>query len=99
MKEEELAFLKAHLAELPATALRQLRRDILQERRRRKAEATAKAKGSGDRPTVPKEEAPANGPPEPPRGGASPKVRELRLSPDEPTHAWWRHRDPCPQGH
>jgi hypothetical protein len=29
MKEEELAFLKAHLVELPAIALRQLRRDIL----------------------------------------------------------------------
>jgi hypothetical protein len=63
MKEEELAFLKAHIAELPATALRQFRRDILQERRKREAEATAKAKGSGDGPTVPKEEAPANGPP------------------------------------
>jgi hypothetical protein len=54
MKEEELASLKAHLAELPATALRQLKRYILQERRRREAEGTAKAKGS-----VPKEEAPA----------------------------------------
>jgi hypothetical protein len=37
MREEELAFPKAHLAELPATALRKLRRDILQERRRREA--------------------------------------------------------------
>jgi hypothetical protein len=59
MKEEELAFLKAHLVELPATALRQLRRDILQERRKREAEASAKAKGSGDRLTVFREEAPA----------------------------------------
>jgi hypothetical protein len=33
MKEEELAFIKAYLVELPGTALRQLRRDILQERR------------------------------------------------------------------
>jgi hypothetical protein len=59
MKEEELAFLKAHLADMHATAVRQLRRDILQERRRREAEENAKAKGSGDPPTVPKEEAPA----------------------------------------
>jgi hypothetical protein len=51
MKEEELAFLKAHIVELPATALRQLRLDILQE--------SAKAKGSGDQSTVPKEEATA----------------------------------------
>jgi hypothetical protein len=35
MLEEELAFLKAYLAELPATVLEPLRRDILQERRRR----------------------------------------------------------------
>jgi hypothetical protein len=59
MKEEELAFLKAHLVELPATALRQLRRDILQERRRIEAEASAKEKGSGHRPKVAKDEAPA----------------------------------------
>jgi hypothetical protein len=54
-----LAYLKAHQAELLATTLRQLRRGILQERRKTAAEATAKAEGSGDRPTVPKEEAPA----------------------------------------
>jgi hypothetical protein len=59
MKEEELVFIKAHIVELPATALRQLRREILQERRRREAEASAKAKESGDRSTVHKEEAPA----------------------------------------
>jgi hypothetical protein len=46
--KEELAFFKAHLLELPVTAVRQLRRDILQERRKRKAEASAKVKGSGD---------------------------------------------------
>jgi hypothetical protein len=73
-KEEELTFLKAHLAQLPATALKQLKRDILLERRRRQAEATAKAKGSGDRPTVPKEEASAlpQTDPEPPRASAKP---------------------------
>jgi hypothetical protein len=59
MKEEELAFLKAHLVKLPAIALRQLRRDILQERRKREAEVSAKVKGSGDRLTFPTEEAPA----------------------------------------
>jgi hypothetical protein len=59
MKEEELAFLKAHLVELPATALRLIRRDILQERRKREAEASAMAQGSSDRSTVPKVEAPA----------------------------------------
>jgi hypothetical protein len=59
MKEEELAFLKTRLVELPATALRQLRRDILQERRKREVEASAKEKGSGDRSRVPKKEAPA----------------------------------------
>jgi hypothetical protein len=51
MTEEELTFLKAHLADLPSTALKQLRRDILTERRRREAEAAAKAKGGEDRPT------------------------------------------------
>jgi hypothetical protein len=45
--------------ELTATALRQLRSDILQERRKRDSEASAKAKGSGDRSPVPKEEAPS----------------------------------------
>jgi hypothetical protein len=40
MKKEEQAFLKAHLVKLPATALRQFRRDILQERRRTEAVAT-----------------------------------------------------------
>jgi hypothetical protein len=35
MKEEELAFLKAHIVELPATALRHLRTEILQERRKK----------------------------------------------------------------
>jgi hypothetical protein len=45
--------------ELPATALRQLRRYILQERRKREAVASAKAKGSGVRFTVPIEEASA----------------------------------------
>jgi hypothetical protein len=59
MKEEKLAFLKAHLVELPETALRQLRQDILQERRKREAEASAREKGSGDRHTVHREEAPA----------------------------------------
>jgi hypothetical protein len=32
------------------------------------------------------------------RVGTGPKVRELRLPPDGPTHSWWRHGDPCPQG-
>jgi hypothetical protein len=74
MMEEELAFLKAHLADLPATALKQLRWDILQQRRKRAAETSAKVKGSGDRPTVPKEEASAlpQMAPQPPRASAKP---------------------------
>jgi hypothetical protein len=48
---EELAFLKAHLADLPATALKQLRWDILTERRRCEAKATAKVKGGSNRLT------------------------------------------------
>jgi hypothetical protein len=36
---------------------------------------------------------------DPPRGGAGPKVRELRLPPYGPTHSCWWHGDPCPQGH
>jgi hypothetical protein len=44
--EEELAFLKAHLGELSPAVLRQLKRDILAEKERREAEASAKAKGS-----------------------------------------------------
>jgi hypothetical protein len=49
--EEELAFLKAHLGELSLAVLRQLKRDIVAEKKRREAEAAAKAKGSGERPT------------------------------------------------
>jgi hypothetical protein len=49
--EEELAFLKAHLGELSPAVLRHLKRDIVAEQKRRKAEAAAKAKGSGERPT------------------------------------------------
>jgi hypothetical protein len=49
--EEEMAFLKDHLADLPATALKKLRRDIVTERRRNETEETAKAKEWGDRPT------------------------------------------------
>jgi hypothetical protein len=49
--DEELAFLKAHLGEMSLAVLRQLKRDILPEKERREAEAAAKAKGSGERPT------------------------------------------------
>jgi hypothetical protein len=49
--EEELAFLKAHLGELSPAFLRQLKRDIVAEKKRREAAAAAKAKGSGERPT------------------------------------------------
>jgi hypothetical protein len=49
--EEELAFLKAHLDELSPAILRQLKRDILAETKRREAEDSAKTKGSGDRTT------------------------------------------------
>jgi hypothetical protein len=48
--EEELAFLKVHLAELSPTVLKQLKRDIVAEKRR-EAEVPAKAKGSGERPS------------------------------------------------
>jgi hypothetical protein len=49
--EEELAFSKAHLGELSPAVLRQLKRDIIAENKRTEAEAPAKAKGSGKRPT------------------------------------------------
>lgn len=49
--EDELGFLKAFLAELPPTVLRQLKRDIVAEKRRTRAEAPAKARGSGERPS------------------------------------------------
>jgi hypothetical protein len=48
---DELAFLKAFMAELPQTTLKQLKRDIAAEKMRREAEATTKAKGWGDRST------------------------------------------------
>jgi hypothetical protein len=48
--QEELAFLKAHLGELSPAVLRQLKLDIVAEKKR-EAEAAAKAKGSGKRPT------------------------------------------------
>jgi hypothetical protein len=48
----ELAFFKANLADLFPTFLRQLKRDIIAEKkRRRRAEASAKAQGSGKQPT------------------------------------------------
>jgi hypothetical protein len=43
--EEELAFLKAHLGELSPAYLRQLKRDIIAEKKRRETETAAKAKG------------------------------------------------------
>jgi hypothetical protein len=46
-----LAFLKAHLGELSPAVLRQLKHDIVAVKRRREAEAAAKAKGSGVRLT------------------------------------------------
>jgi hypothetical protein len=49
--EEELAFIKAHLGELSPAFLQQLKRDIVAEKKRREAEAAAKAKGSDERPT------------------------------------------------
>jgi hypothetical protein len=49
--EEELAFLKALLGELSPVVLRQLKRDIVAEKKRREAEAAAKVKGPGERPT------------------------------------------------
>jgi hypothetical protein len=48
--EEDLAFPKAQLAELFSTDPNQLKWDIVAEKRRRQAEAPAKAKGSGKRP-------------------------------------------------
>jgi hypothetical protein len=45
--EEELAFLKAHLGEVSPAVLRKLKRNILAEKKRREAEVSAKAKGSG----------------------------------------------------
>jgi hypothetical protein len=49
--EEELAILKTHLGELSPAVLRQLKRDILAEKKRREVEAAAKDKGSVERPT------------------------------------------------
>jgi hypothetical protein len=49
--EEELAFLKAHLGELSPAVVRQLKPDIVAEKKKREAEAAAKAKGSGERLT------------------------------------------------
>jgi hypothetical protein len=49
--EEELAFLKPHLDEVFPAVLRHLKRDIVAEKKRRKAEAAANAKRSGERPT------------------------------------------------
>jgi hypothetical protein len=49
--EEELAFRKAHLDELSPAVLRQLKRDIVAEKKRREDKAAAKAKGSGEGPT------------------------------------------------
>jgi hypothetical protein len=45
--EKELAFLKVHLAELSPTVLKLFKWGIVAEKRRREAEAPAKAKGSG----------------------------------------------------
>jgi hypothetical protein len=52
MSADELAFFKANLGDLSPSFLRQLKRDILAEKKRRRgAEATAKAQGSGKQPT------------------------------------------------
>jgi hypothetical protein len=49
--EGELAFLKSHLGELSTAILRQLKCDILAEKKKREDEAATKAKWSGERPT------------------------------------------------
>jgi hypothetical protein len=46
-----MAFLKAHLGELSPALLRQLKRDIVADKKKREAQAAAKSKGSGVRPT------------------------------------------------
>jgi hypothetical protein len=49
---DELAFFKANLGDLSPTFLQQLKRDIIAEKKRRRgAEASAKAQGSGKHPT------------------------------------------------
>jgi hypothetical protein len=49
---DELAFFKAYVGDLSPTLLRQLKRDIIAEKKRRRgAEVSAKAQGSGKQPT------------------------------------------------
>jgi hypothetical protein len=82
--ENELAFLKAHLAELSPTVLKQLKQDIVAEQRR-EAEATAKAKGPGERPMDTNPDLPGRGllsptrSPEPPREAQGQRVGLVRL--------------------
>jgi hypothetical protein len=49
--EEELAFLKVRLGELSPVVFGQMKRDIIPDKKRREAEAAAKAKEPGERPT------------------------------------------------
>jgi len=49
--EEELACLKAHLINLPPAVLRQPKREIVLEKKRRGAATAAKAPGPGEGPT------------------------------------------------
>jgi hypothetical protein len=52
MSADELAFFKANLGDLSPTFLRQLKWDVIAEKKRRRgAEASAKAQGSGRQPT------------------------------------------------
>jgi hypothetical protein len=53
---EELVFLKAHRGELSPAVLRQLKRGILAKKRRREAEASAKASPVGTNLTLPEED-------------------------------------------
>jgi hypothetical protein len=52
MTAEELAFLKANLGDMSPAFLRQLKRDVIAEKKRRRgADASAKAQGSGKQTT------------------------------------------------
>jgi hypothetical protein len=60
--KEKLAFLKAHLEELSPNILRQLKEEIVTQKKKKKAaaEASAKTKGSGQQPGSAREEKPVS---------------------------------------
>jgi hypothetical protein len=105
--EEELAFLKARLGELSPAVLRQLKRDIVAEKKRRETEAEGSGGHLGEQPAAPIKPSGTLNPTakftsSAPVPAASKEAASRRTSPGAPgdvsgpCRAHWHHFHHCP---